>query len=119
MIRRIDAKEARLFITRFGKGEQISFNEKGEFYGCYESNLLVGIVSLLETKNTVRVKSFLVRPDYQDRKIGTGLLFYVLDKPKEYTAFATEKSFEMFKKLGFQEESYNEKNKVRFMRRPK
>lgn len=120
-IKSIESDIAGEFILKCrDKSDQITFNNKGKFWGCYNDNdILVGVISTNETKNTIRVKSFLTRKLYRNLGIGAKLLQFIIannTKNKEMTTFATRYSCNIFANYGFEVVSEN-KNNIKFMRR--
>lgn len=109
------------FIKNKDRNDQITLANKGLFYGLYLNETLIGIISTNETKNTVRIKSFLVAKQYRKRGLGKELLESVLTDRKVCTAFATEYSYKLFLQCGFDVMSEDvtnlNKNNIRFMRR--
>lgn len=117
MIREISSHDALRFIKRTKtKEDSITLNSNGKFYGFFKNDEIVGIISTAETKNTIRIKQFLVDPAHRKSKVGTALLFWVLEGDKKFTAFATENSYKLFEKMGFKETKINN-NGIRFMER--
>lgn len=114
-LKKVSPEETLKFMKKnhFRK-KQMAFNAKGEFFGWYEEGNLVAVVSTISNKNTVRIKGFMVDEGWQGRGIGTKVLEKIMTEKKKYTAFVTEKSYPLFKKLNFTEESINRYN-VRFM----
>ena len=108
------------FITQFReKEDQITFNPKGKFYCCYYGEKIVGVISKMETKNVMRVKSFYVKKEWRGKGIGTTMLNYVIatnTENKQMTAFASQKSLNIFKKKKFIVET-EKKNNIKFLRR--
>ena len=108
------------FITQFReKEDQITFNPKGKFYCCYYGEKIVGVISTMETKNVMRVKSFYVKKEWRGKGIGTTMLNYVIatnTENKQMTAFASQKSLNIFKKKKFIVET-EKKNNIKFLRR--
>lgn len=117
------AEAAGLILSDKTKEDQITVHDKGNFYGYFNNEythgeVLMGVISTCETKNTTRIKSFYVKKCYRNRGIGEVLLRYVVDiKPdKTYTAFASKFSQSLFKKHGFRVET-ERKNNIMFMKR--
>jgi len=119
MIKKIDSKTYVSFLRR-NKAEynQVSINENGNHYGYYVNDSLLGVVSTLETKNTVRVKGLFVEEHSCNEGIGTKLVEYLIRNDKDMTAFSSKESRSIFKSLGFGEESLKP-NDIMFMRRYK
>lgn len=102
MIRVIDNIQFKRFlIHNKALSKQVAINLKGIHYAYFLNDEILGVVSILDTKNTRRVKGFLVRDDCQKKGIGTMLLKSVLNTEKKITAFATCKSLKLFLSLGF------------------
>lgn len=102
MIKIIDSVQFKSFLTHNkASSKQVAINLKGVHYAYFLNDEILGVVSISDTKNTRRVKGFLVRDDYQNKGIGTMLLKNVLNTEKKITAFATCKSLKLFLSLGF------------------
>ena len=116
MIKEISFEEA-YNLVKCNK-EQVTIKPKGTFYGYYEGDVLTGVISTNETKNTIRIKTFYVIPEARARSIGTQLLNHVVidNNPKEYTVFATKRAYRLFLDKGFETVSQN-KYGITFMRR--
>lgn len=112
------SEAAGLILEDKDKNDQITVNDKGDFYGYYKNNELMGVISTHETINTVRVKSFYVKKAFRNKGIGEILLRYVIDvePSKTYTAFASKFSQNLFSRHGFIVES-EKKNNIKFMKK--
>lgn len=118
IIKEISSKEHIDFLKRNkATKEQVSLNPKGKFYGYYIKDKIAGTISINETKNNIRVKGFYVLKSFRKTGIGTELLKHVLHNNKEFSAYATERSYKIFKQERFETVSFNKNNNVRFMRR--
>lgn len=95
--------------------DQVTFLPKGNFYGFFDNNELIGIVSTLKIGSTLRVKTLLTHSKYRKLGVGGQLLKFVLDDKIKMTAFATPFSFNLFKKCGFVPGSETKKNGVTFV----
>ena len=103
MIKEINSKEYERFLRgNDANRHQVSINLKGEHYGYYLDDDLVGVISIMDTVNTRRVKGFLVNAKYQNNGIGKELLKHVLVDDKDMTAFATVLSRPLFEKEDFE-----------------
>ena len=119
MIRRINSKEyVRFLRSNNAEKKQVSINENGDHFGYFQNERLIGVISKLSTKNTIRIKGFLVNDVFAGNGVGTELLKYLIDDSKDMTCFATVYSKKLFEKYGFEVE--NEKaNNIVFMKRSK
>lgn len=117
MIKEITASEYERFLLGNNATKyQISINTKGIHYGYYLDNKLVGVISTNSTKNTKRVKGFMVNQVYANRGIGSSLLEYVIDDTKTMTTFSTIHSRTVFERNGFEVVNTKENN-IAFLRR--
>lgn len=117
MIKSITNKEYVSFLRgNQATRNQISINEKGEHFGYFDNEKLVGVISKNETKNTIRVKGFMVNAHHTNNGIGTKLLNYLLNDKKDMTAFSTIHSRKIFERAGFEVETINGNN-IAFMKR--
>lgn len=96
--------------------KQVSINQKGQHFGYFCDEKMVGVISKNETKTTIRIKGFMVNEEYTMNGIGTKLLAYLLNDEKDMTAFATVHSRRIFEKADFEIKSKCNKNIV-FMKR--
>lgn len=109
MIKQITDEEYVNFLHRNNaRNKQISINKNGEHFGYFENEKLVGVISKLETLNTVRIKGFLVNQSHTMKGIGKKLIQHLLVENKTMTVFSTLDSRKLFKNLGF--EVISEKN---------
>jgi hypothetical protein len=117
MIRLIDSGTyVRFLSSNQAQKKQVSINGKGIQYGYYESSALLGVISIADTKNTRRVKGFLINERQQGKEIGKSLLDHVLIDDKDMTTFATAYMLPLFKRCGFKSVKKND-NDVTFMKR--
>lgn len=102
MIKEIEAKEYERFLRANNSiRQQVSINTKGVHYGYYHEDRLVGVISTNSTKNTIRVKGFLVNQGYSGKGIGTKLLAHIIDETTTMTAFSTVHSRPLFEQFDF------------------
>lgn len=117
MIKNIDNNTYMRFLkSNQAQKNQVSLNEKGNHYGYYDNDQLLGVISFTDTKNTRRIKGFLVNRRVQKNGIGTKLLESVLVDDKEMTAFATINSYNLFEQFGFIKINENGNN-ISFMKK--
>lgn len=78
----------------------------GVHFGIFADNSLAGVVSVFEDGDTMVFRKLAVRPDFQNQKIGTKLLQYVIDyatenHKKQLRCNARVSAINFYKKFGF------------------
>lgn len=117
MIREINSEQYVRFLNgNNANKKQVSINGNGTHYGYFVDDKLVGVISTNETKNTIRIKGFLVNDAYLGKGIGTKLLESLIDDTKTMTAFSTTYSRGLFLKCGFEVETLKD-NGIAFLKR--
>lgn len=101
------------YATRF----QITLQESGKHLGYFKDGELIGVGSMLETTNTIRIKAILVDQLHYGQGIGKEILDEMLNDYKDITSYVSSPAIGFFKKFGFTVES-EKPNGIAFMRRP-
>lgn len=114
MIKPITYQVAKLFFS-LNREKQVTFSETGDYFGYFQHDSLLGIISTNKSKNTFRIKTFLVNKNSRNMGIGTKLLNFVVVDRGIYTAFATKYSQNIFIAKGFTVVS-EKRNDIKFLK---
>lgn len=126
----ITNEEAIQFLKdNHARKEQVAYDSADRWIGCYVKqswyNLtfkkLVGVIGISNTKNVARVKGLYVLKEYRRKHIGIKLARLLLKQPEFWTKerstlYATKRSRDLFKQLGYEVKSTN-KYGISFMER--
>lgn len=115
MIKEISNQTAKKYID---KDKMLIYTPDSEHFGYYENNIMLGIIAVKKIKNTLRIKSLYVLPDYRQRGVGNKLVGYLVNDKYDYDCYATTDSFNLFLRNDFIAiKKY--KNNVTYMKRQK
>jgi N-acetylglutamate synthase-like GNAT family acetyltransferase len=115
MIKQISNSIAKKYIDL---DSMLIYTPEATHYGYFEDNEMLGIIAVKKIRNTYRIKSLYVLPDYRKRGVGNKLIGYLVKDEYDYDCYATTHSYNLFHKNGF-EPVKEYKNKVTYMKRPK
>lgn len=116
MIKEISNQEGKDFLIKNkAYKEHISITDAEFWLGYFDNEKLVGVISKITLGKTSRIKEFYTLKDFRGKGIGTSLLEEMLKNcDKSVSSFATNDSYSLFKKAGFNEKK---KKEITFMRR--
>lgn len=115
MIKQITIDHAQSFYRSNKRGKQVSFSDKGKYFGYFKNDQLVGMISTSMVGQYIRIKSFMVMDIYRGEGIGTALLDFVVYEGNKYSAFATGDSIRLFERKGFKVVS-EKKNNIKYLK---
>ena len=115
LIKEIPNQIAKKYIE---KDKMLIYTPDATHFGYFENDEMLGIIAVKKIKNTYRIKSLYVLPDYRKRGVGNNLVGYLVNDKFDYDCYATTHSYNLFERNGFVPiKQY--KNKVTYMKRQK
>ncbi len=92
-----------------GKPQSLVFIEddsEGTHFGLFHAGKLIGVISLFNRGNELVFRKFAIKETYQNQKLGSGLLNYVIDYAKQtgkkhISCNARESALKFYQQFGF------------------
>lgn len=98
MIREITgATYVKFLRTHYATRFQITLQESGKHLGYFKDEELIGVGSMLETTNTIRIKAILVDQLHYVQGIGKEILGEMLNDYKDITSYVSSPAIGFFK----------------------